>query len=225
MNAVVGEFSIAASLPASPSFVMQVGILLTRLLRQLIVSPTTYINLAISLFFLAVYTGAFGASPGFEKLIGANFLTFILPVSIVNASLAGSVAGQLLVTDLETGYLRRLQAMPISRVAIVLAPMMVGAILVVAQAALVVGVGMLLGATSATGLPGLLVVLALPLLWAWRSPAMPWPRACWLETPRRRRRRRSSSSHSSSWPLHSCLASSSRAGCSGRVVQPHDICP
>jgi ABC-type multidrug transport system permease subunit len=43
--------------------------------------------------------------------------------------------------------------------------MRVGAILVVAQAALVVGVGMLLGATSATGLPGLLVVLALPLLW------------------------------------------------------------
>jgi ABC-2 type transport system permease protein len=165
MNATATRRLDTEMFPASPAFVTQVGILLARLLRQLVVSPTTYINLAISLFFLAVYTGAFGASPGFEKLIGANFLTFILPVSIVNASLTGSVAGQLLVTDLETGYLRRLQAMPISRVAIVLAPMIVGAILVVAQAALVVGVGMFLGATSANGAAGLLVVLALSLLW------------------------------------------------------------
>jgi ABC-type multidrug transport system permease subunit len=165
MNAQVGTLPPAALLPASPSFVVQLGILLGRLLRQLVVSPATYINLLISLFFLAVYTGAFGASRGFETLIGANFLTFILPVSIVNASLAGSVAGQLLVTDLETGYLRRLQVMPISRVVIILAPMIVGALLVLAQAALVVVVGMLLGASSATGVPGLVVLLALSLLW------------------------------------------------------------
>ena len=85
MNAIATQLPNTALLPASPSFVTQVSILLARLLRQLVVSPTTYINLAISLFFLAVYTGAFGASPGFEKLIGASFLTFILPVSIVNA--------------------------------------------------------------------------------------------------------------------------------------------
>ena len=104
-----GTAPAVRAVPASPSVAVQLGILLARLLRQLVVSPTTYVNLAISLFFLAVYTGAFGASAGFEMLIGANFLTFILPVSIVNASLAGAVAGQLLVTDLESGYLRRLR--------------------------------------------------------------------------------------------------------------------
>ncbi|NJD29755.1 MAG: ABC transporter [Chloroflexi bacterium] len=150
---------------AGTSFALQVGILLSRLLRQLAVAPTTYINLMISLFFLFVYTGAFGASQGFEQLIGAKFLTFILPVSIVNASLAGSVAGQLLVSDLESGYLRRLQAMPISRLAIVLAPMLVGALLVVAQAALVLGLGFAMGVESATGVAGVAVVLALSLLW------------------------------------------------------------
>jgi len=165
MNAQVISFPQTSPLPATPSFLSQLGILLGRLLRQLVVSPTTYINLMISLFFLAVYTGAFGASRGFEQLIGASFLTFILPVSIVNASLAGSVAGQLLVTDLETGYLRRLQVMPISRVVIVLAPMLVGAILVVAQAILVVGVGMLLGAHVAAGMAGIVVLIALSLLW------------------------------------------------------------
>jgi ABC-type multidrug transport system permease subunit len=160
-GSVVAEDAAATSAPLG----IQVWILLSRLLRQLAVAPTTYVNLLISLFFLFVYTGAFGASQGFEQLIGAKFLTFILPVSIVNASLAGSVAGQLLVSDLESGYLRRLQAMPISRTAIVLAPMLVGAILVLAQAALVLGLGFAMGVESVTGIAGVAGVLALSLLW------------------------------------------------------------
>lgn len=155
----------ATPLPATPSVAVQLGILLARLLRQLVVAPTTYANLLISLFFLAVYTGAFGASVGFEMIIGADFLTFILPVSIVNASLAGAIAGQLLVEDLESGYLRRLQAMPISRIVIVLAPILVGALLVLTQAGLVVALGVILGVDVATGLAGLGLVLALSLLW------------------------------------------------------------
>ncbi len=153
------------SVSAAAPFATQLRLLLARLLRQVLASPATYGNLVIALFFLAVYTGAFGASQGFERLIGAKFLTFILPVSIVNASIAGSVAGQLLVSDLESGYLRRLQAMPVSRVAIVLAPMLVGAILVLAQATLVLGAGFLLGVTSATGAAGVALLLLLSLLW------------------------------------------------------------
>jgi ABC-type multidrug transport system permease subunit len=143
----------------------QVLALYRRLARRQISDPTTYVNLAIAGFFLAVYTGAFGASDGIERLIGADFLTFILPVIILNASIAGSIAGQLLVSDLESGYLRRLLTLPVSRTAIVLAPMALGATLVAAQAALVLLLGLALGATSATGIPGLLTVMALALLW------------------------------------------------------------
>jgi ABC-type multidrug transport system permease subunit len=150
---------------STPSAVTQLSILFGRLMAQLVRTPTTYINLMIALFFLFVYTGAFGASQGFEQIIGAKFMTFILPVSIVNAALAGSVAGQLLVSDLESGYLRRLFAMPISRTVIVLAPMLVGAVLVVAQAALVFGLGLLLGAGIAAGPVGAAGLLALSLLW------------------------------------------------------------
>lgn len=152
-------------LPATPSPIIQLAILFGRLMRQMIVAPTTYINLMVSLFFLAVYTGAFGASVGFEMIIGADFLTFIIPVSIVNASLAGAISGQLLVEDMETGYLRRLQAMPVRRVVIVLAPMLVGALLVLTQAGLVVVLGVILGVDSATGLAGLGLVLLMSLLW------------------------------------------------------------
>ncbi len=89
-----------------------------RLLRQQLRSPITYGNLVISLFFLAVYTGAFGDTAAIERITGADFLTFILPVTILNAAIAGSAAGQIMVADLESGYLRRLLTLPVSRVAV-----------------------------------------------------------------------------------------------------------
>lgn len=147
------------------STLRQVRALYVRLLGQQIGEVTTYINLILALFFLAVYTGAFGGSDAVERLTGASFLTFILPLSVLNAAIAGSLAGQLLVADLESGYLRRLLTLPVSRLAVVLAPMLVGATLVTAQAGLVLAIGMLLGAESAAGPAGLLVILALALLW------------------------------------------------------------
>jgi ABC-type multidrug transport system permease subunit len=143
----------------------QTRLLFGRLLRQQLRSGLTYGNLLISLFFLAVYVGAFGEAGAIERLTGADFLTFILPVTILNASIAGSSAGQVLVADLESGYLRRLLTLPVSRVALVLAPMLVGAVLVCAQAVLVLALGLVLGAEVAAGVGGLLVVLALALLW------------------------------------------------------------
>jgi ABC-type multidrug transport system permease subunit len=136
-----------------------------RLLRQQLRSPITYGNLAISLFFLAVYTGAFGDTAAIERITGADFLTFILPVTILNAAIAGSAAGQIMVADLESGYLRRLLTLPVSRVAVVLAPMLVAATLVGGQATLVLAIGLVLGVEVATGPAGLLVVLGLALLW------------------------------------------------------------
>ena len=139
--------------------------LYVRLARQALRDPATYVNVLLSLFFLAVYTGAFGDSDAIERLTGASFLTFILPLSILNAAIAGSAAGQVLVADLESGYLRRLLSLPVARTAIVLAPMLLGATLVVVQASFVLAVGVLVGADVQAGLGGALVILGLALLW------------------------------------------------------------
>jgi ABC-type multidrug transport system permease subunit len=147
------------------STLTQTRALFLRLLRQQLRAVETYVSLAISLFFLAVYTGAFGDAEAIERLTGADFLTFILPVSILNAAIAGSAAGQILVADLEAGYLRRLLTLPVSRLALVLAPMLMSAVLVAAQAAFVLALGLALGAEVATGLAGALVLLGLALLW------------------------------------------------------------
>ena len=147
------------------AFGQQTGVLYARLLRQQLREPLTYANLLISLFFLAVYVGAFGDAEAIERLTGADFLSFILPVTILNASIAGAAAGSVLVADLESGYLRRLLTLPVSRTALVLGPMLVGATMVAAQAALVLTLGVLLGVDPATGVAGLAAVLALALLW------------------------------------------------------------
>jgi len=136
-----------------------------RLLAQMVRGPETYGNVLISLFFLAVYTGAFGDAAAIERLTGADFLTFIIPLSVLNAAVAGSAAGQLLVQDLESGYLRRLLTLPVPRTAIVLAPMLAGATLVLVQAAAVLAVGLLAGVQVEAGPAGVPVVLALALLW------------------------------------------------------------
>ena len=43
-----------------------------------------------------------------------NFLNFILPVSIVSASVSGGASGIYLVEDIESGVFKRYQGMPIS---------------------------------------------------------------------------------------------------------------
>ena len=143
----------------------QTRLLLARLVRQQVRSPLTYFNLVLSLFFLAVYTGAFGDAGPIERLTGASFLTFILPVTILSAAVAGSAAGQLLVADLEAGYLKRLLTLPVSRFALVLAPMLVGALLVTAQAVLLLGLGIALGVEVAAERAGAVAVVGFALLW------------------------------------------------------------
>ena len=89
----------------------------------------------------------------------------MLPISILSAAVSGSAAGQLLVADLESGYLRRLLTLPVSRVALVLAPMLLGATLVVVQGALVAAVGIVGRREVAAGPLGVVALLALALGW------------------------------------------------------------
>ena len=81
-------------------FFTQLRILTKRLLLRVVRRPISELpNLIISAFFLFIYDGAlgrvFGASAVGTSLDFAqgNFVNFILPVSIVSASLSGSASG------------------------------------------------------------------------------------------------------------------------------------
>lgn len=77
----------------------------------------------------------------------------------------GGAAGLTLVSDLESGYFCRQLSMPLSRTAIVFSAMCLGAIQCSVQSLLIIGIGLALGASPATGALGLLALLLFALLW------------------------------------------------------------
>jgi ABC-2 type transport system permease protein len=121
---------------------------------------------AISLFFLIIYDSTLGKAASFIPDLGTNsYLGFILPLSIVSSSLSGAgVAAQNLVRDLESGYFDKLLLTPIRRAALLIGPILSGALILGLQATIVVLIGLILGLKPVTGLPGLLVVIGLAVL-------------------------------------------------------------
>jgi ABC-2 type transport system permease protein len=152
--------SNATSLP------VQVILLAIRSLTTLMRTPEALLPpLAISIFFLVIYQSTLGKASSFIPGIGGSYLGFILPLSIVSGSLSGSgVAAQNLVRDIERGYFDKLLLTPTKRAALLLAPILAGAIILGIQSTIVVLVGLVMGLQPATGILGLLTVIGLGVL-------------------------------------------------------------
>jgi ABC-2 type transport system permease protein len=113
-----------------------------------------------------IYDSTLGKAAGFIPNLGGNsYLGFILPLSIVSSSLSGAgIAAQNLVRDIESGYFDKLLLTPISRASLLIGPILAGAIILGLQASVVVGIGLIMGLKSATGIPGLLTLIGLAVL-------------------------------------------------------------
>lgn len=122
--------------------------------------------LFISAFFLFVYDATLGDAAGsIPGITDVQYIAFVLPLSVVSASLSGAgIAGQNLVRDIESGYFDKLLLTPISRGALVLGQIMAGAVVLALQTVIILGIGLLMGLDSATGIAGLLAVLAFAML-------------------------------------------------------------
>ncbi len=148
-------------------FLLELSLLTWRNLLTIFRTPEALLPpLGISIFFLIIYNSTLGKAAGsLPELSGSSYIGFILPLSIVSASLAGAgIAAQNLVRDIENGYFDKLLLTPVSRAALLLGPMIAGAAILGVQAAIVVIVGYLLGLAPATGIPGVLVVIGLSVL-------------------------------------------------------------
>lgn len=158
---------VAPATEARPpaSGVAQLALLTRRFAWLTLRNPAVPLNLALAIFYLIIYDGTLGGSEAIVKLTGGNYYNFILPVAILAASVAGGAAGLALVSDLESGYFRRQLTMPVSRGAIVGAAMLMGALQVVLQTVVVLGVGLLLGADPKAGAGGLAVLILIALVW------------------------------------------------------------
>ena len=151
---------------SSLSLPVHIYLLAVRTLTTILRTPEALLPpLAISIFFLVIYQSTLGKASSFIPGIGGSYLGFILPLSIVSGSLSGSgIAAQNLVRDIERGYFDKLLLTPVRRAALLLAPILAGAVILGIQSTIVVLVGLLLGLKPATGFLGLLVVIGLGVL-------------------------------------------------------------
>lgn len=148
-------------------FVLQVWALMWRTLVTNFRVPAAVLPpIIISAFFLVIYQASLGGAAGFiPGLRGQSYLGFILPLSVVSAALSGAgVAGQSIVRDIDNGYFDKLTLTPVSRGALLLGPMLAGAVILCIQTAVVIGAAVLLGLEPVTGFAGVLAVLGFALL-------------------------------------------------------------
>ena len=149
------------------SLPVQIGLITWRNLVTIFRTPEAILPpIVISIFFLVIYQSTLGGASNFlPGLAGKSYLGFILPLSIVSSSLSGAgIAAQNLVRDVASGYFDKLLLTPVSRAALLLGPILAGAVILGLQASIVVGMGVLLGLDPVTGLPGLLAVIGLAVL-------------------------------------------------------------
>ena len=159
--AAAGQFDGRAGLPA------QIALITRRNLTVIFRTPQALLPpLVISVFFLVIYESTLGEAAGFlPGLSGNSYLGFILPLSLVSSALSGSsLAAQNLVRDIESGYFDKLLLTPVSRTALLLGPILAGGFILGLQAIFVIGVALLMGLESATGVVGLLAVIGLAIL-------------------------------------------------------------
>lgn len=149
----------------SMSFAGQVYLMTMRtLITNLRVPAAIVPSLIISVFFLLVYNASLSGAATFF-LRGQSYLGFILPLSLISSALSGAgVAGQSIVRDIESGYFDKLTLTPIRRAALVLGPMIAGAILLGVLTVIVVLVAVLMGLQPETGFGGILAIIGFSML-------------------------------------------------------------
>ncbi len=102
-------------------------------------------TLLMNLFFLVVYDGQLSAV-GPTLTGGGRYIEVVLPLFLLTTAFTGgSLAGQLVVRDIESGYHARLAVTPVRRSALILAPVLAGSIVLIGQALALLAVASLLG--------------------------------------------------------------------------------
>lgn len=164
--------TVAARLRPSPGLIANarvVGALSMRSLRQAFRRPQFLAPIVIfPSLFLAVNVGGAGRAteiPAFPDVAG--FLDFELAGAIVQSTMLSAVSGGIaLAIDIETGFMDRLIASPISRAAIVVGRLASTAVMGVFAGVWFVTIGLIFGVEIKGGVLGALLVIFLAALTA-----------------------------------------------------------
>jgi ABC-2 type transport system permease protein len=139
--------------------------LFVRYLKKLVRNPILlFFSLFQPIIFLLLFTqlfSRFSTLPGFLTATGASSYLEFATAGILLQNAFGSAlqSGTSIVLDLDTGYLQKMLVTPVSRYAILLGRLSSDAFRVVVQSAIILGLAYALGATVATGVVGILLML------------------------------------------------------------------
>lgn len=169
MSATTGDHGRASATVATrgaAAVAGQVGFIARRSVRRTFRQPAVLVpTIVFPLFLLALNSSGLAAATRLPGFPGKSYLDFALAVTFMQGALfAATTAGTELATDIETGFLNRLQLTPLRGVAI-LVGQLAGAVAVSLLGAVIyLGVGLIAGATIASGVGGVLVLLLLATL-------------------------------------------------------------
>jgi len=144
----------------------QVGFIARRSVRRTFRQPAVLVpTIVFPLFLLAVNASGLDSAASLPGFPGDSYLDFAIVVTFMQGALfAATTAGTELATDIESGFLNRLQLTPLRAVAI-LVGQLAGAVAVALMGALTyLTVGLIAGVTVVTGVGGTLVLLLLATL-------------------------------------------------------------
>jgi len=135
--------------------------LFNRAMKKLLRTPILiFLSLFQSVLFLALFTqvfAKFGDLPGFPA---GGYLQFATAGILIMPALTSSMqSGNSMVDDINSGYLSKMLVTPVSRPAILLGRLLSDAVMTLIPAGIVLALAYGLGATFATGVPGILLIL------------------------------------------------------------------
>jgi ABC-2 type transport system permease protein len=144
----------------------EIGIIAWRSVRRTLRQPALIVpSLIFPLILLAVSAGGLDAATKLPGFPADSYLDFALTVCFMQGALFSAVtAGTSLATDIETGFLNRLQLTPLRPVAVLVGQMAGAALLALVSTLVYIGVGALAGVDIKTGAGGVLVLVVLSMV-------------------------------------------------------------
>jgi ABC-2 type transport system permease protein len=144
------------------AWLAQVGIVAGRSVRRTLRQPALIVpTIVFPLFLLAVNASGLDAATRIPGFPADSFLDFAIVVTFMQGALFAAVtAGTELATDIETGFLDRLQLTPLSRIAILLGQLAGATALALFGAVVYLTVGLAAGVHLESGPAGAVVLVA-----------------------------------------------------------------
>jgi ABC-2 type transport system permease protein len=123
------------------------------------------ISLMQPVIYLVLFSQLFRSMADLPAFGGRSYLDFLLPgIVVVSALYSGGWAGTASIDDMERGVLDRLLVTPVRRAAVLLGHLGQQALIVVIQAAVLLALGIVIGARFDGGLAGVAVMLGAAVL-------------------------------------------------------------